>query len=196
MITAHAQFRAGVQGTVSDSAGALVPNAKITLKQLETGKIQEATSSEEGFYRIVGLAPGRYELTVEKTGYKKSLAENVMVNAENVQGVDVILEIGDITAVVTINEESVAQLETENANVTKAITTNEVTRLPQTGRDPYELSRLTPGVFGDAGRSPNGNSSGLPNSPGPGGSNNSIFQAENQPQITANGQRISANNFQ
>ena len=42
----------------------------------------------------------------------------------------------------------------------------------------------------------NGNASGLPNSPGPGGSNNSIFQAENQPQISANGQRISANNFQ
>lgn len=196
MITAHAQFRAGVQGTISDSNGALVPDAKVTLKDLETGKIQETNSSGEGFYRILGLAPGRYELTVEKAGYKKSVSERVTVNAENVQGVDVILEIGEITAVVTIADEATQQLETENANINKAITTNEVKRLPQVGRDPYELARLTPGVFGDAGRNPNGNSSGLPNSPGPGGSNNSIFQAENQPQITANGQRISANNFQ
>ena len=196
MMTAHAQFRAGVQGTISDSNGALVPDAKITLRDLETGKVQETNSSGEGFYRIVGLAPGRYELTVEKAGYKKSVSERVTVNAENVQGLDVILEIGEITAVVTIADEATQQLETENANINKAITTNEVKRLPQVGRDPYELARLTPGVFGDSGRSANGNSSRLPNSPGTGGSNNSIFQAENQVQITANGQRISANNFQ
>jgi hypothetical protein len=196
MITAHAQFRAGVQGTVSDSSGALVPAAKVVLKDTETGKTQEVTTNDEGFYRITGLAPGKYELTVEKAGYKKSLSENVTVSAENIQGLDVILEIGEVTATVTITEEVTAQLETENANVDKGITTTEVKRLPQIGRDPYELIRLTPGIFGDAGRSSNGNSSGLPNSPGPGGSSNSIFQAENQPQITANGQRISANNFQ
>ena len=196
MITANAQFKAGIQGTISDSAGALVPDAKVILKDTETGKTQETTSGGEGFYRILGLAPGKYELTVEKTGYKKSLSENVTVVAENIQGIDVILEIGEVTATVTITQEVAAQLDTENANVTKGITTNEIKRLPQAGRDPYELARLTPGVFGDAGRSANGNSGGLPNSPGPGGSSNSIFQTENQVQISANGQRISANNFQ
>ena len=69
MMTANAQFRAGVQGTISDSAGALVPEAKVILKDTETGKTQEATSNQEGFYRITGLAPGKYELSVEKTGY-------------------------------------------------------------------------------------------------------------------------------
>ena len=53
MIAVQAQFRAGVQGTISDSNGALVPEAKIVLKHAETGKIQETQSSEEGFYRIV-----------------------------------------------------------------------------------------------------------------------------------------------
>jgi len=199
MITAQAQFRAGIQGTISDSNGALVPGATITLKQLETGKTQEVTSNDEGFYRIVGLAPGRYELTVEKQGYKKSLAENVNVAAETVQGADVILEIGEVTATVTITDEAVAQLQTENANVAKAITPAEVKRLPQVGRDPYELTRITPGIFGDAGRSTNGNSAGLPNAggdTGPGGSSNSIFQAENQVQISANGQRVTANSYQ
>src|SRR5215216_1406247 len=196
VITANAQSRAGVQGTVSDSSGALVPGANVVLKDTETGKTQEVTTNNEGFYRITGLAPGRYELAVEKAGYKKSVSQNVAVSAEIIQGIDVILEVGNIEAVVIISEETTAELQTETANITKGITTTEVKRLPQVGRDPYELVRLTPGILGDAGRSPNGNSSGLPNSPGPGGSNNSIFQPENQPQISANGQRISANNFQ
>src|SRR5689334_2107732 len=172
VITAQAQFRAGVQGTISDSAGALVPEAKVVLKDTETGKTQEVTSNEEGFYRITGLAPGKYELTVEKTGYKKSIAQNLSVSAEVIQGVDVILETGEITATVVISDEAAAELQTENANVAKGITTTEVKRLPQAGRDPYELIRLTPGVFGDSSRGANGNSNALPNSPGPGGSNN------------------------
>src|ERR1043165_5673435 len=199
MITAQAQFRASIQGTISDSSGALVPGATATLKSLDTGKTQQVTSNDEGFYRIVGLAPGKYELTVEKQGYKTSLAQNVDVSAETVQGVDVILEIGEVTATVTVTEEAVTPLQTENANVAKAITPQEVKRLPQVGRDPYELARLTPGIFGDSSRGGNGNSAGLPNAgsnTGPGGSNNSIFQAENQPQIVSNGQRVTANNYQ
>src|ERR1043166_6328163 len=100
---------------------------------------------------------------------------------------------------VTVTEEAVTPLQTENANIAKAGTPLEGKRLPQAGRDPYELLRLTPGVFGDASRGGNGNSSGLPNAgsdTGPGGSNNSIFQAENQPQIVSNGQRVTANNYQ
>src|SRR6185369_12381903 len=113
--TAHAQFRAGVQGTVSDSAGALVPGASVVLKDTETGKTQEVTTNDEGFYRITGLAPGKYELTVEKSGYKKSIAQSLPISAENIQGMDVILEIGDVTATVTITNDATAQIQTENA---------------------------------------------------------------------------------
>jgi outer membrane receptor protein involved in Fe transport len=194
--TAQAQFKAGIQGTVTDANRGLVPDAKITLAEPQTGKTQEVTSNEEGFYRILGLAPGNYVLTIEKAGYKKSVMENVVIGAENIQGIDIVLETGDVTASVTITDEVSSQLETENANVSKGITAAEVKRLPQVGRDPYELARLTPGIFGDGARSGNGNAAGLPNSPGPGGSNNSVFQVENQVQITANGQRLSANNFQ
>src|SRR6185503_2118316 len=91
--------------------------------------------------------------------------------------------------------ETAVALETENANVSRAISTVEIRQLPQVGRDPYELLRLTPGIFGDGARSGNGNSVNLPNTTGPGGSNNSIFQTENQVPISANGQRLSSNNF-
>ena len=196
VLTTQAQFKAGIQGTVTDSTGGLVPDAKITVTNTETAKTQEVTSSADGVYRISGLAPGKYVLTVEKAGHKKSVMENVVIDAESVQGIDVLLEAGEVTASVTITEEVSTQLATENANVAKGVTAAEIKRLPQVGRDPYELARLTPGIFGDGARSGNGSASGLPNSPGPGGSNNSVFQVENQVQITANGQRLSANNFQ
>ena len=74
---ANAQFKAGVQGTVTDSSGGLVPDTKITLTNAETGKSQEVMTSAEGSYRISGLAPGLYRLTAEKQGYKKTVLEKV-----------------------------------------------------------------------------------------------------------------------
>ena len=198
-VAAHAQFKASVQGSVTDASGAVVPGASVTLTNKETGKVLTTTASDEGFYRFDQLAPGSYSLSAEKTGFKKQVLENVVVNAEAVQGVDLLLTTGELSETVTVTETSVQTLETENANVSKAITTQELRRLPQVGRDPYELLRLTPGVFGSGARGGTGGSVGLPNAgsdTGPGGSNTSVFAVENQPQISANGQRISANDFQ
>ncbi|HEX8353657.1 MAG TPA: carboxypeptidase regulatory-like domain-containing protein, partial [Pyrinomonadaceae bacterium] len=194
--TARAQFRAAVQGTVTDPSGAVVPAAALTLRNNETGRTQTATSGDEGFYRISELPPGSSTLTVEKAGFKKTTFESLTVGAEQVQGVDVVLTAGEVAETVTVTDAQTAALETENANISKGITAQEVRQLPQFGRDPYELLRLTPGVFGQGARSGSGGAVGLPNQTGPGGSNRAIFQAENQPQISANGQRVSANNYQ
>src|SRR5688500_5288352 len=83
VLTTQAQFKAGIQGTVTDSTGGLVPEAKITLTNKETGDTQEVTSSADGFYRITGLAPGKYVLTIEKAGHQKSVMENVVIDAES-----------------------------------------------------------------------------------------------------------------
>jgi hypothetical protein len=194
--SASAQFKAGIQGTVKDASGALIPQAKVTLTNSETGKTQETTASDEGFYRLSGLAPGKYKLTVEKSGFKQKVFADVTVNAETVQGMDVELETGAVSETVTISAETAPLLQTENANVDKTITNLEVLRLPQASRDPYQLLRLAPGVFGEGARTANGGAANLPNTSGPGGSSTSIFATENQVPITANGQRVSANNYQ
>src|SRR5215831_2810650 len=193
---AWAQFKAGIQGTVADASGAVIAGAKVTLVNKETGRKTEMTASSDGFYRFLSLAPGSYKLTVEREGFKKKELENITVSAEGVTSVDVALETGVVSETVTISSEAAAAIEKENANVSRAISTVEIRQLPQVGRDPYELLRLTPGVFGDGARAGNGNAVNLPNTTGPGGSKNSIFQTENQVQISANGQRLSANNFQ
>ncbi|MDQ3220631.1 MAG: TonB-dependent receptor [Acidobacteriota bacterium] len=192
----YGQFRAAVQGTVADNSGGVVPGATVILTSNETQRPQTVTTSDDGFYRFSNLAPGNYTLTVEQTNFKKQVVENITVEAETVQGLDVALEAGGISEIVTVSNDETAPLQTEDANIRNTISNAEVLRLPQVGRDPYELARLTPGVFGDGARGGGGGVVGLPNSTGPGGSNNSIFQTENQVQITANGQRTSANNFQ
>ncbi len=195
-ITANAQFKAALQGTVTDSTGGAVSGANVVLTNVETNKEAQTVTSGEGFYRFNGLAPGNYRITVKLSNFKDKIIEGYSINAETVQGLDIALEAGGgISETVEVTDES-QPLRTEDANIDNTISRAEILRLPQVGRDPYELARLTPGVFGDGARGGNGNATGLPNSTGPGGSNNSIFQTENQVPISANGQRVSANNFQ
>jgi hypothetical protein len=184
-----------VQGSIKDSTGALVPQAIVTLTNRETNQTAQTTASEEGFYRFSSLQPGAYTLKAEKTGFETTQM-NIIVRAESVQGFDIVLNLGGVAEVVTITDATEQILQTENGSIDKVITTQEVLRLPQFGRDPYELARLTPGVFGQGARGAGGGAVNLPNTTGPGGSSTSIFQAENQVPISANGQRVSANNFQ
>jgi hypothetical protein len=193
--TAAAQFRAGIQGTVTDASGASVPGATVVVKNEETGVTNETVSGEAGFYRVSGLAPGRYRVAVSLSGFKEGVAEHVNVGAEEVRGLDLKLEAGDIKEAITVTASS-ATLRTESAEIAGTLSTVEIQRLPQVGRDPYELVRLTPGVFGLGARSGTGDAVRLPNQQGPGGSNNSVFQTENQVPISANGQRVEGNNFQ
>ncbi|MDQ3684262.1 MAG: TonB-dependent receptor [Acidobacteriota bacterium] len=194
-VVANAQFRANLQGTVSDPAGGVVVGATITLTNNETGQTQQTVSSDEGFYRFSNLAPGSYTITAEQSGFQKTEIRDYALRAEETQGADIVLTTGQISETVTVTGET-QQLQTENADVSRAISTQEVRGLPQVGRDPYELIRLAPGVFGSGARSGAGGAVSLPNTTGPGGSNNSVFQVENQVPITANGQRVSANNYQ
>ena len=190
----HAQFRAGVQGTVTDTGGGTVGGATVTLTNKETNETKQTQTTADGFYQFTNLPPGLYTVTVEQQGFKKRVVNDIRVSAESVKGQDVVLEAGVISETVTVQAEE-APLQTEDANIRKTITTEEVLRLPQVGRDPYELARLAPGVFGSGARDGSGGSVNLPNTSGPGGSNDSIFQTENQVPISANGQRVSANNY-
>ena len=85
--TASAQFRAGVQGSVTDAQGGAVVGATVTLTSKETNKTQQATTSNEGFYRFSELPPGSYTLVFwhEKYG---SQEQNITVGAKEAKTVD------------------------------------------------------------------------------------------------------------
>lgn len=84
--TTSAQFKASVQGTVTDTSGAIIPEAAITLTNKETNKEQTTTASDEGFYRISGLPPGQYTISAEKAGYKMKMVDKLTVNEEETKG--------------------------------------------------------------------------------------------------------------
>lgn len=201
-LTAAAQNNATLQGTVTDPSGAAVPGATVTVLNQATGVSRQTQTTNTGFYQVAQLIPGEYTVTIEKSGFQKSQTTNVTVLAEQFRGLDVVLKLGGAAQTVTVNASNQPLLQTEDASLTGTLTARQVTRLPEFGRDVYELLRLQPGVFGDGERNGAGLSVGFPNGPGnnngsggPGGSNTAIFQTENQQSISADGQRITSNDY-
>ena len=126
---ARAQFKASVEGTVTDASGAAVKGATVTVTNTETNQTETATTSDSGAYRVPNLPPGLYTVSAEASGFKKSVADNVQVEAETPQRIDLTLEVGTVSETVTITDEAVA-LQTENANVGGNISNIQVQRLP------------------------------------------------------------------
>jgi hypothetical protein len=194
-LPARAQFGSSLSGTVIDPSGAAIPGASVTLTNLATQVTQSATTNDTGFYHFAELPPGKYSLTVTASGFKKNVLSDVSLAAETPRNTDVHLQTGGSVETVTVNEGEAPQLQTADASIGATIDSEEVSRLPIVGGDPYELLRTAPGITGDGARSGNGGAVFLPNGAGPGGSSSGIFQTENGVQITADGQRQADNNF-
>jgi Carboxypeptidase regulatory-like domain/TonB dependent receptor len=195
---AHAQYRAGIQGVVLDAQGNTVAGATVTLTNKETNKTNQITSDSSGVYNFLSLPPGRYRIEAEMAGFKKKVLENVTVEAEQTQGVNIALEVGEVSQEVLVTADSVPAIDTQTGNISGTLSTKEIQNLPSFGRDPFQLLRLAPGVFGDAAHGSSGDSANTPGSQGPGGpqATRGIFATENQVQVNANGQRNTANSFQ
>jgi hypothetical protein len=197
-LTALAQYRAGIQGVVLDSQGNSVDGATITLTNKETNKTNQVTSDAAGVYNFLSLPPGRYRIQAEKPGFKKKVLEDVAVEGEQTQAINISMEVGDVSQQVLVTADSTPAIDTETGNISGTLSSREIQNLPSFNRDPFQLLRLAPGVFGDAAHGSSGDSANTPGSQGPGGpqATRGIFATENQVQVNANGQRNTANSFQ
>src|SRR6186713_872091 len=96
-LSAHAAFgqaqsnAADIQGTVKDSTGALVANATVTARNPATNVSRNTTSNDEGFYRIINVPPGDYEISVEAANFKKAVIPKVTVTVGQAATVDITL---------------------------------------------------------------------------------------------------------
>jgi hypothetical protein len=196
-IPTYAQYRASIQGVVTDADGAAVSGATLTLTNLETNQILTATTNESGIYNFNALPPSKYSLTAEKAGFKKKVLDNVGLIAEQANALNVQLEIGQVTESITVSGDSTPLIDTETASVAGTISSNQIQHMPAFGRDVFQLLQLAPGVFGDGAQGNGGGSQNLPGTQGPGatGGNAGIFATENGPQVLASGGQYENNGY-
>ena len=105
-VPAQAQYGASLQGTVTDTTGAVVPGATITLVDKETNRTLNATSNETGFFVFNHLPPSKFTITVTRDGFKKKVFDNVAILSEQANSMTIALEVG--AAAETVLEEYMA----------------------------------------------------------------------------------------
>lgn len=143
-VAAQAQAGTGqIVGTVYDSTGALVPQAKVTLKSKDIGLTREDTASDEGQYRFILLPVGFYTVTFNRTGFKTYKAD-VEVSVGSAVTVNAKLELGEVSQVVEVSATPV--VETTVATSGALISTKAIENLPINGRRFQEFATLTPRV--------------------------------------------------
>jgi hypothetical protein len=195
---AQAQYRASIQGVVTDPQGAVVAGATVTLTNKETNRSQAATSNSAGVYNFNALPPSQYSISVEKSGFKKKVLDNVTVISEQANAVNIELAIGQSSETVNVSGDAAPLIDTETATISGTVTAQQIQTMPSFGRDVFQLLQLAPGAFGDGAQNSGGGSSNLPGNAGPGGPGNTtgIFAIENGAQISVGGGRREVNNFQ
>jgi len=89
-------------GTVSDTTGAAIPNAKVLIKETSTNSTHESLTNGSGNYTFPDLPPGAYIVTAELTGFKKAMQENVQLLSNSAIRVDMTMQTGNVTETVTV----------------------------------------------------------------------------------------------
>jgi hypothetical protein len=145
--TGHAQFdTATVLGTVQDPSGAVIAGAQVTLRNIATGVTATAQSDDNGNYQFLNVKIGNYQVTGEKTGFSRAVAENVNVTVNARQRVDLELKAGAVTETVNISADAVQLLETDSSDRGQIIQREQIVNLPLNGRSYADLALLAPGV--------------------------------------------------
>src|SRR5580692_75927 len=94
-VSAHAQFRASIQGTVTDPTGALIPNAQVTLTDNGTNATQTSTSNSDGVYNFAQLPPDQFTITATAPGFTKKVLQHVTIIPEQANSIDIQLALGE-----------------------------------------------------------------------------------------------------
>jgi hypothetical protein len=140
------EFRGTLSGSVADPTGAQIANAKIVITETHTGTKMESISDSAGQYTIPFLAPGDYDITVTKEGFKAAVRKAVHVGSGDHPVIDVKLDIGNTTQSIEVVADA-SLINSENASVGQSISTKEVEDLPLNGRTPLVYASLSIGVL-------------------------------------------------
>jgi len=152
VVPALAQVNSGsMSGTISDSSGAVIPNAKITATEAQTGTVYNTVANSAGIYTLPTLLPGTYNVAVSAPSFKQAEVKGVLVFVSNRTGHDFTMQPGESDVTITV-EANGPVLDTQSSDVGTSISQQQVDDLPiATGtalRSLTTLTFLTPGAVG------------------------------------------------
>ena len=142
---AQANVQAGtIQGVVTDPQGGVVPNAKVSITNKDTGAVTDTTTSSGGAFSAGSLIPGNYVVRVEAPSFK-TVSASYVVQINVITNANVRLEIGSSSTVVEVSGGVVA-VNTDQSQVSGTLTAQQIENLPVNGRNFLDLAQLEPGV--------------------------------------------------
>lgn len=149
-LQAAAQEQTGtITGTVTDTSGAVIPEAAITITNTDTQVARTATSNATGSYTVPYLQPGNYSVKVEKEGFKVVTHSGLELRVGDVVRMDFNMPVGEVSQQVEVST-AAAQLSTESTAMGAVIGEKQITDLPLNGRDYLSLVGLAPNVTTEA----------------------------------------------
>lgn len=135
-----------IQGTVTDSVGAVVQGAEVTAKNLGSNATRVVTSSGTGAYSIPSLPPGAYDVTVKMASFKAFHVTNLDLTVGRVLPLNVQLEPGAVTEEVQVRADQIPDIDLESSQISSLVDSRVIKDLPLITRNPYELVLLSPGT--------------------------------------------------
>jgi hypothetical protein len=141
-------FRGTILGTITDTTGAAVSGAMVTIHNVATGIDRITQTNVDGAYLVPELQIGTYDVSVEMNGFQKTVTKSVTVDVNSEKRIDSVLKPGQINQQITVEGEELPQVETTSDTLGGVLTQQTVRDLPVNGRDYTKLIYLTPGVAG------------------------------------------------
>jgi Carboxypeptidase regulatory-like domain len=134
-----------ITGRLTDSTGAVIAGAKVTVKNLGTGEVRTLTTGGSGDFTATLLLPGRYSVTAEHTGFKTAIRNDITLEVDQTVRADLALDVGSETQRVEVAG-SALTLDTDSMAVAQTINEKQVSELPLNGRNFVSLLFLEPGA--------------------------------------------------
>ena len=143
---------ADLQGVVRDQSGAVVNGATVTARNVGTNTSKTTTTNDDGGYLIVNLVPGDYEVTIEAANFKKSVLPDVKLTVGQRADLDIALEVGQVSEVVTVSGASAELVETSKTAIATTVDLQRIENLPINERNYLAFALTTSTVGRDNGR--------------------------------------------
>jgi hypothetical protein len=144
-------FTASLRGVVTDTSGAVLPDAKVVITEADRNVPHTVVTDEAGRYSATALPPGPYTISVEAKGFKKQTRPVFQLLVQQQATMDFKLEVGDVSTTVEISS-AAPMLNTTIANLGQVIENKYIVSLPNINRNAMSLTYMTPGVVGSGGR--------------------------------------------